>query len=31
VTNVVDGTMGWWAAGLPVRSGPPEPGEELEP
>ena len=25
VSNVVDGTMGWWAAGLPVRSGPAEP------
>jgi len=30
VTNVVDGTMGWWAAGLPVRSGPPEADEELD-
>src|SRR5262245_57591949 len=29
VTNVADGTMGWWAAGLPVRSGPIEPEEEL--
>jgi rhodanese-related sulfurtransferase len=29
VTNVIDGTMGWWAAGLPVRSGPIEPEEEL--
>src|SRR5690242_2981549 len=29
VTNVADGTMGWWAAGLPVRSGPAEPDEEL--
>jgi rhodanese-related sulfurtransferase len=31
VTNVVDGTMGWWAAGLPVRSGSPDPEEELGP
>jgi rhodanese-related sulfurtransferase len=29
VTNVADGTMGWWSAGLPVRSGPAEPGEEI--
>ena len=29
VTNVIDGTMGWWAAGLPVRSGPIEPDEEV--
>ena len=29
VTNVADGTMGWWAAGLPVRSGPAEPDEAL--
>jgi rhodanese-related sulfurtransferase len=29
VTNVVDGTMGWVAAGLPIRSGPAEPDEEL--
>jgi rhodanese-related sulfurtransferase len=28
VSNVVDGTMGWWAAGLPTRSGPPS-DEEL--
>jgi rhodanese-related sulfurtransferase len=29
VTNVAGGTLGWLAAGLPVRSGLPEPTEEL--
>jgi len=27
VSNVVDGTMGWWTAGLPVRQGPPSEDE----
>lgn len=27
VRNVTGGMIGWQAAGLPVRSGPPEPGE----
>lgn len=27
VRNVTGGMMGWQAAGLPVRSGPPDPGE----
>jgi rhodanese-related sulfurtransferase len=29
VTNVAGGTIGWLTAGLPVRAGLPEPGEEL--
>jgi rhodanese-related sulfurtransferase len=27
VTNVAGGTLGWERAGLPVRHGPPAPGE----
>ena len=27
VMNVVGGTLAWAAAGLPVRHGPPQPGE----
>ncbi len=27
VRNVTGGMMGWQAAGLPVRTGPPDPGE----
>jgi phage shock protein E len=27
VRNVTGGMIGWSAAGLPVRSGPPDPGE----
>ncbi len=27
VRNVTGGMIGWQAAGLPVRNGPPEPGE----
>ncbi|MBF8289093.1 MAG: Rhodanese-like protein [Chloroflexi bacterium] len=27
VTNVMGGTLAWERAGLPVRYGPPEPGE----
>jgi rhodanese-related sulfurtransferase len=29
VANVAGGMLGWLSSGLPVRSGPPDPEEEL--